>query len=90
MCCRSDNGAHAEQVASQIQDDLEPIITPGVHNGVDLTPKPMDSCDAGQLEACAIERFATYLKTACIEICQALTLSESHSIPQCLKEYPDR
>ena len=25
-------------------------------DGVDISAKPMDSCDAGQLEACAIER----------------------------------
>jgi hypothetical protein len=51
------NGTVAGKVtALQIQSVLQPITSLEEVDGVDISPKPMDSCDAGQLESCAIER----------------------------------
>ena len=60
MLCSS-NGASPQQhlVASNVQKQIEPTASPISSDEEDYTPKPLDSCDAGQLEACAIDRCPT-------------------------------
>lgn len=55
-CFRGEGTAAGKIVASQIQHNLDPINTIEEIDGEDFSPHPLDSCDAGQLEACAIER----------------------------------
>ena len=58
-CFDRSNGTPAGNVlAAKIKENLEPITILEEVDGVEITSKPMDSCDAGQLEACAIERSA--------------------------------
>ena len=47
-------------MAAQIKHELDPITTIEEIDGEEFSPHPLDSCDAGQLEACAIERFISH------------------------------
>lgn len=59
--CRGNGSREGKAVAAQIQENLDPIVTIDEIDGEEFTAHPLDSCDAGQLEACAIERFTPLL-----------------------------
>lgn len=56
--CRGDGSAEGKVIAAQIKEELDPIVTIDEIDGEEFRANPMDSCDAGQLEACAIERYS--------------------------------
>ena len=61
---RGSGSAEGKVIAAQIQENLDPIVTIDEIDGEEFEANPLDSCDAGQLEACAIERCYSQFSTA--------------------------
>jgi len=89
---RRDYGTAAgKATAKQIQKELQPITTLEEVDGMDISIKPLDSCDAGQLEACAIERNEAKKQASLMEAAEAMEQTASKKeAPRTVKGTPYR